>query len=170
MSGRRFGPAGEALGGRVPGNLRALPPGSDRVPILGAKPHEVRLQVVSSDGKPPTVIELAANLAALLVQVTNWASPIDQIRNGVERQARMLGDPMATVELLRVLDGARASVLEIQAAVKARREGDAARAVEEANAAREAAEAKPEPGSPPAGESKPEEPEGVPVPAAESPA
>lgn len=124
MSGRRHTVMGRVLGGRVPSDLRRvappLPAGAESVPLIGAKPHEVRIQVVTSDRAPPTVIELAAVLGGLLVQVGNWSEPIDKIRGGTERQARAMGDGPATIALLEILDRARTAILDVRAAAIAR--------------------------------------------------
>jgi hypothetical protein len=110
-------------GGRVPEDVRramAAPAAAPDVPIIGAGPHEVRIQVVTSDQAPPTVIELAAVLAGMLVRITNWTEPVDKIRDGTERQARAMGDGPATISLLQTLEHARTSILALRERAQAR--------------------------------------------------
>jgi hypothetical protein len=122
VSGRRFSSLPPSLRGGGPAAIdpRRAVAASAGVPLIGAKPHEVRIQIVTSDGAQPTVIEAALAVSGLLVRIENWAGALAALRAGTERQAAALGDVQATDELLELLDGTRQRILAISQAAQNR--------------------------------------------------
>jgi len=119
VSGRRYGPPGPALNGgqHIDPRARAVPAG---VPIIGQR-HKIALALSSSDGQPPTVIEVVGALAQMTLAIVNLQPETDLLAEGKVAQADMMGDVEATLVVMRAACAFQRVLLEQHVALAERR-------------------------------------------------